>query len=119
MEVATIDVVPPESWEEIDQRLAQIPAYDWVVFTSANGVRAAWDRLRTLTFDARHFGASNVAAIGSATAKGSEEIGIVADLIPEKFVGEELAAALKEHVGSEEIGRQRFCCCGRTSRGRY
>jgi uroporphyrinogen III methyltransferase/synthase len=108
IEVPTIELAAPESWEEIDRTLLQIPAYDWVVFTSANGVRAAWDRLRHLTFDARHFGASNIAAIGAATAKALEEIGIAADVLPEKFVGEELAAALKEHLGAAEIHQQRF-----------
>jgi uroporphyrinogen III methyltransferase/synthase len=108
IEVPTIELAAPESWEEIDQKLLQMPAYDWIVFTSANGVRAAWDRLRHLTFDARHFGASNVAAIGAATAKALEEIGIVPDLLPEKFVGEELAAALREHLGDAEIRHQRF-----------
>jgi uroporphyrinogen III methyltransferase/synthase len=108
IEVPTIELAAPDSWEEIDRTLAQIPAYDWIVFTSANGVRAAWDRLRHLTFDARHFGASSIAAIGTATAKTLQEIGIEADLLPEKFVGEELAAALQEHLGDAEIRHQRF-----------
>jgi uroporphyrinogen III methyltransferase / synthase len=108
IEVPTIELAAPESWDEIDRTLAQIPAYDWIVFTSANGVRAAWDRLRHLTFDARHFGASSIAAIGTATAKALQEIGIEPDLLPDKFVGEELAAALQEHLGDAEIRHQRF-----------
>jgi uroporphyrinogen III methyltransferase/synthase len=110
VEAPTIDILPPqeESWQEIDRTLQQIPAYDWVVFTSANGVRAAWDRLRHLTFDARHFGASHVAAIGAATQRALEQIGLVPDLLPEKFVGEELAAALKEHIGENEVRGKRF-----------
>ncbi len=107
-EVPTIELAPPDDWDAIDQTLQRIPAYDWIVFTSANGVRAAWDRLRHLTFDARHFGASHIAAIGSATAKALHEIGIYPDLLPEKFVGEELAAALKQHLGDSEIRHQRF-----------
>jgi uroporphyrinogen III methyltransferase/synthase len=110
IEAPTIELLPPEEeeWGEIDKVLSHVPAYDWVVFTSANGVRATWERLRHLTFDARHFGASNVAAIGDATARALAEIGIVADLLPEKFVGEELAAALIEEIGAEEIRSKRF-----------
>jgi uroporphyrinogen III methyltransferase/synthase len=110
IEAPTIDILPPaeDEWEDIDRLLQQIPAYDWVVFTSANGVRGAWDRLRHLTFDARHFGASNIAAIGSATKEALEQIGIVPDVLPEKFVGEELAAAIREHIGDDEVRGKRF-----------
>ena len=71
LEAPTIDIVPPtdEQWPEIDRHLMQMPAYDWIIFTSANGVKAAWERLRHLDFDARHFAASSVAAIGPATAE--------------------------------------------------
>jgi uroporphyrinogen III methyltransferase/synthase len=112
LEAPTIDVVPPseEEMPEIDKKLMQMPAYDWIVFTSANGVRAAWERLRAMEFDARHFAASSVAAIGPATAEALREIGIYPDLIPEKFVGEELAAALKGTIAAsgEEIRHKRF-----------
>jgi uroporphyrinogen III methyltransferase / synthase len=112
LEAPTIDIAPPTAEElpAIDRHLSQLPAYDWVVFTSANGVRAAWERLRALEFDARHFAASNVAAIGPATAEALREIGIFPDLIPEKFVAEELAEALKASIGEkgEEIRHKRF-----------
>jgi uroporphyrinogen III methyltransferase / synthase len=112
LEAPTIEIAPPTAEElpEIDKHLMQLPAYDWVVFTSANGVRAAWERLRALEFDSRHFAASNVAAIGPATAEALHEIGIYPDLIPEKFVAEELAEALKASIGNEgeEIRHKRF-----------
>ena len=72
LEVPTIEIAPPPAeWGGIDRTLMQMPAYDWVVFTSANGVRASWGRLRELGFDARHFAASSVAAVGPATARGA------------------------------------------------
>jgi uroporphyrinogen III methyltransferase/synthase len=112
LEAPTIELLPPadDQWAEIDKHLMQMPAYDWIVFTSANGVRAAWERLRLLEFDARHFAASSVAAIGPATAEALHEIGIHPDLIPEKFVGEELAAALKATIAAEgeQIRHKRF-----------
>jgi uroporphyrinogen III methyltransferase/synthase len=112
LEAPTIDIAPPtdDQWPDIDRHLSQLPAYDWVIFTSANGVRAAWDRLRHLTFDARHFAASSVAAIGPATAEALHAIGIYPDLIPEKFVAEELSQALQAGIGQagEEIRHKRF-----------
>jgi len=110
LEAATIEVVPPteEEWAEIDRQLMHLPAYDWVVFTSANGVRVAWERLRHLGFDARHFGASSVAAVGKATVEALEQIGISPDVVPEKFAGKELAEAIKEHIGNDEMRGKRF-----------
>ncbi len=108
LEAPTIELAEPDDWTSIDQVLQHIPAFDWLVFTSANGVRATWTRLRTLGFDARHFGASSIAALGPATAEALEVIGITPDLVPEKFVGEELAAALKSHIGSAEIADKSF-----------
>jgi uroporphyrinogen III methyltransferase/synthase len=110
LEAPTIEISPPgeEGWQQIDTHLKQLPAYDWVVFTSANGVRAAWERLRHLGFDARHFGASGVAAVGAATARALEAIGIVPDVLPEKFRGEELAAAVKASLDDRDLSGKRF-----------
>ncbi|MCL2648082.1 MAG: uroporphyrinogen-III C-methyltransferase, partial [Phycisphaerales bacterium] len=113
LEAQTIETVPPTDEQgggvaQIDKQLMHLPTYDWVVFTSANGVRAAWERLQHLDFDARHFGASNVAAIGAATAEALKQIGISPDVVPEKSVGEELAAALKKRIGEEEMRGKRF-----------
>ncbi len=100
LEAPTIELAPPEDWSAIDHALGTLQTYDWVVFTSANGVRAAWERLRLLSLDARAFGGLNVAAIGPTTADALHNIGIMPDLIPEKFVGEELAAALRETLAA-------------------
>ena len=61
-----------------------------------------------MTFDARHFGASHLAAIGPATRDALEAVGLVPDVLPEKFVGEELAAALRTFLGEEEVRGKRF-----------
>lgn len=98
MEAPTIELAAPEDWTPIDAALRRLDTYDWLLLTSANGVRAVWERLRRLGRDARAFPA-RVGAIGPATAAALEQIGIVPDLIPEKFVGEALAAALRQCVG--------------------
>lgn len=99
IEAPTIELAEPEDWAPIDAALGRLNTYDWLVFTSANGVRAAWERLRRLGLDARALGqCKNVAAIGPATAEALHAIGIHPDLIPEKFVGEELAIALADRI---------------------
>ena len=63
--------------------------WDWIIFTSANGVRFTRDRLRDLGRDARVFGNAKLAAIGDATAAAIEdELALHVDLCPESFVAE-------------------------------
>ena len=108
LEAPTIELAEPDNWDEVDACFDNLGGFNWVVFTSANGVRAAWERIRFLGRDARVFFGLRVGAIGPSTAEALEQIGIVADLIPEKFVGEELAAALKQTVGEEHLKGARF-----------
>ena len=108
LEAPTIELVDPVTWDEVDACFENLGAFNWVVFTSANGVRAAWERIRLLGKDARMFFGLRVGAIGPTTAAALEQIGIVPDVIPEKFVGEELAAALKGTIGEKHLHGARF-----------
>lgn len=66
----------------------------WLVFTSANGVDAFFDRLRAAHFDIRRFHASRFAVIGPGTAKRLAHYGVTADLCPAVYTGKALADAL-------------------------
>ena len=79
---------------------SQLGSYGWVVFTSANGVEALTSHLR----DARAFGAARVAAIGPGTAEALGRFGVVADLVPERFVAEGLLDAFPEPSSSGPPG---------------
>lgn len=68
--------------------------YDWVVLTSANGVRALFGALDDAALDARAIGRAKVLAIGPATAEALRSRGVRADLVPEEFRGEAAADAL-------------------------
>ena len=71
--------------------------WDWIIFTSANGVRYTRDRLRALGRDVRVFGSAKIAAIGDATADAiRNDLSLHVDLCPESFVAEALANALVE-----------------------
>ncbi|MDB5335683.1 MAG: nasF [Planctomycetaceae bacterium] len=108
----TIAILPPEDWNEVDACLRRLDDYEWVVFTSANGVRQLLDRLWSEGGDARRLGRAKLAAIGSSTAAALEEFHLHADLVPESFRAEALADALKPMVVGKRV------LWARASRGR-
>ena len=99
----TIAILPPKNWSEVDFCLAHLANYDWIVFTSANGVRQFFTRLWSQGGDARRLGQAKVAAIGSGTAGALAEFQVRADLVPESFRAESLADALKPLVAGKQV----------------
>ena len=97
IEAPTIDLVVPADWSAVDEVLKSIASFDWVVFTSANGVKFTRQRLLGLGLDARSFGPVKIAAIGKATADAARrELFVSVDLCPESFVAEALADELRD-----------------------
>ncbi len=108
----TIAILPPDDWSGVDACQRHLDDYDWIVFTSANGVRQFFDRLWSQGGDARRLGRAKLAAIGSSTAAALEEFRLHADLVPESFRAEALADALKPLVVGKRV------LWARASRGR-
>jgi len=94
IEFPTIEIRPLTRANEFLRALAKFSEYDWVIFTSANGVLIFFDCLCELGKDGRVFGSAKVAAIGSETAAKLAEFGIKADFVPDVFTGEELGKQL-------------------------
>ncbi|MHC4623082.1 MAG: uroporphyrinogen-III C-methyltransferase [Planctomycetota bacterium] len=94
VEFATIEIRPLTQSNHFLQALAKIHEYDWVVFTSANGVRIFFDAIQNLARDARVFASAAIAAIGPQTAAKLAEFAIRADFVPTVFTGKELARQL-------------------------
>lgn len=86
---------PSDGYAAIDAAIASLMDYQWLVFTSANGVAAFFERLAAAGRDARALGYAQVAAIGTATAAKLREYGIRADVVPAEFRAEGVVAALK------------------------
>jgi uroporphyrinogen III methyltransferase/synthase len=106
LEAPTIELREPEDRTAIDAALRQLADFDWVCFTSVNGVAAARKRLTEIGLDARAFGAAKLAAIGSATAAAIErELCLRVDLRPASFVAEAMADEL---LARKEIAGRRF-----------
>lgn len=90
----TIEIAPPDDLAAAERAVNSAPSYAWIVFSSANGVRAFFDILDARREDARFLGASKIAAIGIVTAKALRERAIYPDLVPQSFVAESLADSL-------------------------
>jgi len=98
----TIRVLPPESYEGLDEALRQLGAYGWIVFTSSNGVRAVFERMRTLGVPLAQLGGRRVAAVGPQTARALLARGVRADLVPEEG-GSAALSMLLEPVRGERV----------------
>lgn len=98
LEIPTLEIAPPDDFGPWDRALTHLHDYAWVIFTSANGVAAFFPRLFDQGLDVRALGAAKLAAIGPATAQALRQWGLVADVVPARFVAEDLAAALVPRI---------------------
>ncbi|HEX8522724.1 MAG TPA: uroporphyrinogen-III C-methyltransferase [Tepidisphaeraceae bacterium] len=95
IEAPTIELQPPDDLREVDEALGNLRTYNWVIFTSQNGVELTKRRMMELGLDARAFTGTKVAAIGEATAEAvREQLCLRVDLMPRSFVAEALADEL-------------------------
>jgi len=91
-ELPVIAIVPPADPEPLDAALARLADYDWLIFTSVNGVRYFLDRLDASPYDLRSLRAK-LCAIGPATRKALEALHLKVDLMPNEYVAESLVEA--------------------------
>jgi uroporphyrinogen III methyltransferase / synthase len=92
----TIKIDPLEDYSEVHTAIKSLSEYEWVIFTSVNGVKHFWNQLAELGLDTRALGVSKIAAIGPATAEILREKGIEPDFVPEKYVAEGVVKGLLE-----------------------
>jgi len=103
-EFPTIEIRPPEDFRPLDEAIRDLDSFDWLIFTSVNGVEAFVDRLAHHGLDLRAVSrGAQVAAIGPATAEKIQEIGLRVDVVPEEFRAE----ALIESVAGASLSGQR------------
>jgi uroporphyrinogen III methyltransferase / synthase len=96
VEFPTMKIKPLTEKNEFLRAVARLQRaeFDWVIFTSANGVSIFFEALQRLGKDARIFGPAKIAAIGSETAVTLSEFGIKADFVPTVYTGEQLGKQL-------------------------
>ena len=100
IELPMISIQPPPDLEPLRAAIRSLHAYNFLVFTSQNGVATFFTELAAIGGDSRALGGLRVAAIGPGTAEALVPFGIKPDVIPDNFRGEALAEAIMAAVGS-------------------
>jgi uroporphyrinogen III methyltransferase/synthase len=96
IEFPTIQVVPPKSWDPLDRAMMRLERYQWLLFTSVNGVKYFFKRLEDLGLDMRELKDMKVGAIGPKTAEAVYKKGIRPDLVPDEYRAEAVVEAFKK-----------------------
>jgi uroporphyrinogen III methyltransferase / synthase len=103
IELSTIRIEPPTNLREFAELVQDAHLYDWIVFSSANGVEAFFDVFFKLYDDAREIGGARIAAIGPATAQRVKDFHLHVDLQPEEFVAEAVVRKFKNQGSIENV----------------
>ncbi len=104
LECPTIKIEPPADWQALDQAINSLESYDWLVFTSVNGVRFFFRRLFEMGKDVRALHHVRTACIGPVTAERLADFGLSCDILPETFRAESVVAAFKnQDVNAKKI----------------
>ncbi len=103
IELPTIRIEPPTDLRAFAELVQDAHSYDWIVFTSPNGVAAFFEMFFKLYDDAREIGGSQIAAIGPATAQRVKDFHLKVDLQPEEFVAEAVAHEFKKQGNIENL----------------
>ena len=103
VEFPALEVRPPSSWAAADRAIADLDSYDWVLFTSVNGVDAFLARLWERGRDVRALGRARLGAIGPATATRLEERGLRVEVLPGEFRAEAVVEALRGRVRGRRV----------------
>jgi uroporphyrinogen III methyltransferase/synthase len=104
VEFPTIEVVPPAEWTPLDTAIKRLEEYDWVIFTSVNGVRSFFGRLEKQGEDVRALRGARIGAIGPKTAAALAARGLNSDLVPPEYRAE----AVIEALGREQVSGKHF-----------
>lgn len=98
VEVPVLEIGPPASFAALDKALVQFNAYDWLIFTSANAVKALVLRALALRIPLDGRVPRKIAAVGPATAEVVTRAGLTVNYIPEKYVAESLIAGFPGEI---------------------
>ncbi len=103
IEMPALEIGPPSSWAGLDQAIAHLSDFHWLILTSANGVEYFFSRLATLGKDARALGQIKIAVVGKKTAAYLEKQQLQADFIPPNFVADSLVEHFPEPLAGKKV----------------
>jgi uroporphyrinogen III methyltransferase/synthase len=103
LEVPTIKLEPPTRREDVVDALLELNSYDWLIFTSPNGVSTFFDYFFRQFHDMRDIGGARIAAVGPATAKKLKELHLQVDLMPDEALASSIIEAFAEFESIENL----------------
>ena len=96
LECPTIKTAPPDDWEPLDSAISSLDHYDWLIFTSVNGVTYFFERLFKKGLDVRALGRIRIATIGPVTSKKLQDYGLKSDIVPKTYRAESILEAFTD-----------------------
>lgn len=90
LEMPTLEIVPPTSWQDLDRQIAKLTDFDWLILTSSNAVDGVFARIQHAGKDSRALAGVKIAVVGRKTAQSLQQHGITPDFIPPDFIADAL-----------------------------
>ncbi len=103
IDMPALEITPPSSWQELDDAIAKLNEFDWLILTSANGVNYFFQRLEVLGKDARALAGIKISVVGKKTAISLKEKGLQPDFIPPDFVADSLVENFPESIKGKKF----------------
>ena len=101
LSIPTIEIRPPQSFQPLDKALKKLPAYDWLILTSVNGVTALHKRLDKVEMHPGMLKHLKIAAIGPATRDAIQALRLNVAVMPDEYIAESVVSALKDKVAGK------------------
>ena len=98
-----LEILPPSSWERLDGAIQEISSFDWLVLTSANGVKFFMERLHDLGKDIRILNNIKIAVVGKKTADYLKKFYLKPNFIPSDFIADSLVENFPEDINGKKI----------------
>ena len=103
LEMPALVIGPPSSWEALDNAIAHLSDFDWLILTSSNGIDYFFERLLAQGKDARALGGVKIAVVGKKTATSLKARGLQPDFIPPDFVADSLIEHFPEPLEGKKL----------------
>jgi uroporphyrinogen-III synthase len=103
IEMPTIEIVPPSSWEGLDNAIANLSNFNWLILTSTNGVDYFFERLLAKGKDTSALAGVKIAVVGEKTAQSLKQHSLQADFIPPNFVADSLVTNFPEDIAGKKV----------------
>lgn len=103
LEMPALTITAPSSWQDLDNAIANVASFNWLILTSANGVNHFLERLKTSGKDLRTLAGIKIAVVGKKTASVLQKYHLQPDFIPPNFVADSLVETFPENLAQKKI----------------